>query len=155
MQRKARIILPGIIAVALLVGGFMFFSKKSNSNVPGNHQSMLPTMVKATKDKVIALLKDGDIAGLSAYFDEEVTIDLPDVSDDFNQTEASKVLNEFFNDRKPSDFELLHESASRAGDQLHLIGNLIIDNVTYRTSVLLKSDKILAIEIEEGIEQIG
>ena len=87
-------------------------------------------------DEVIASLKSGNAGQLSAYFDENVELTLPDKSDNDSKAQAQRILNDFFGINKVKGFELKHKGDSPGGH--FCIGTLQTNTGNFRTNVFMK-----------------
>ena len=78
-------------------------------------------------------LKSGNAFKVSAFFKSQVDITVLDESDLLSKLEAEKLLFDFFQGHKPSDFVILHQGKSRTGQEYN-IGTLKTENGDFRIS---------------------
>jgi hypothetical protein len=98
----------------------LIFSFKGNSNL----------------DSIIMSIESGNSTRLSAFFDSNLEISLPDKSNNYSKVQAELVLRDFFNLHQVKRFEVLH-TGDNIGAQ-YCIGNLYTRNGTFRTTLYIK-----------------
>lgn len=87
-------------------------------------------------DEVIGALRTGSSTGLSAYFDDNVELTLPDKSDSYSKAQAQLIVKDFFGNNGVKGFELKHKGDSSGGH--FCIGTLQTNAGNFRTNVFMK-----------------
>jgi hypothetical protein len=87
-------------------------------------------------DSIIMSIESGNPSRLSAFFDLNVEISLPDKSSNYSKGQAELVLKDFFKLHQVKRFQVLH-SGENMGAQ-YCIGNLYTHNGTFRTTLYIK-----------------
>ncbi len=103
-----------------LVVLFFFFSFKGGNNL----------------DSIIMSIESGNSTRLSAFFDSNLEISLPDKSNNYSKAQAELILKDFFKLHHVKHFEVLH-TGDNEGAQ-YCIGNLYTRNGTFRTTLYIK-----------------
>ena len=88
-------------------------------------------------DEVIGALRTGSSNQLSAYFDENVELTLPDKSDSYSRAQAQLIVKDFFSNNGVKGFELKHKGDSPGGH--FCIGTLQTNAGNFRTNVFMKT----------------
>lgn len=88
-------------------------------------------------DEVIGALRSGSSNQLSAYFDENVELTLPDKSDSYSRAQAQLIVKDFFGNNGVKGFELKHKGDSPGGH--FCIGTLQTNAGNFRTNVFMKT----------------
>ena len=87
-------------------------------------------------DEVIGALRSGNSAQLSAFFDENVELTLPDKSDSYSKAQAQLIIKDFFVNNGVKGFDLKHKGDSPNGQ--FCIGTLHTNAGSFRTNVFMK-----------------
>ena len=90
-------------------------------------------------DGVISALRSGNSSQLSAYFDDNVELTLPDKSDSYSKAQAQLIVKDFFGNNGVKGFELKHKGDSPGGH--FCIGTLQTNAGNFRTNVFMKTKK--------------
>jgi Domain of unknown function (DUF4783) len=88
-------------------------------------------------DDVISALRSGNSSQLSAYFDDNVELTLPDKSDSYSKAQAQLIVKDFFGNNGIKGFELKHKGDSPGGH--FCIGTLQTNAGNFRTNVFMKT----------------
>ena len=88
-------------------------------------------------DEVIGALRSGSSNQLSAYFDDNVELTLPDKSDSYSRAQAQLIVKDFFGNNGVKGFELKHKGDSPGGH--FCIGTLQTNAGNFRTNVFMKT----------------
>ena len=88
-------------------------------------------------DGVINALRSGNSSQLSAYFDDNVELTLPDKSDNYSKAQAQLIVKDFFGNNGVKGFELKHKGDSPGGH--FCIGTLQTNAGNFRTNVFMKT----------------
>ena len=88
-------------------------------------------------DGVIGALRAGNSAQLSAYFDENIELTLPDKSDSYSKAQAQLIVKDFFGNNGVRGFDLKHKGDSPGGQ--FCIGTLQTSAGNFRTNVFMKT----------------
>ena len=88
-------------------------------------------------DDVISALRSGNSSQLSAYFDENVEVTLPDKSDSYSKAQAQLIIKDFFGNNGVRGFELKHKGDSPGGH--YCIGTLQTKSGNFRGHVFMKT----------------
>lgn len=94
------------------------------------------TAQNSSIDEVIGALRSGNASQLSAYFDDNVELTLPDKSDSYSKAQAQLILKDFFGNNGVKGFELKHKGDSPGGH--FCIGTLQTAAGNFRTNVFMK-----------------
>ncbi|MFK7907874.1 MAG: DUF4783 domain-containing protein [Chitinophagales bacterium] len=95
---------------------------------------------------IASKMRSGDTAGLSAYFDSSIEMNI--LGDDaFDKTTASTALKTFFGSNSPSGFTVKHEGTAPNGSQ-YVIGNLTTSTGDYRAYIVVNGESIQELTIE-------
>ncbi len=87
-------------------------------------------------NEIIQAFKKGSATDVATYLDNSVEITLNSQNNTYNKRQASKVITDFFEKNKVSDFKVLHQSES--GGTAYCIGNLATSGGTYRLTLFAK-----------------
>jgi hypothetical protein len=87
-------------------------------------------------DEVISALKGGNATEIAKYIDDNVTISLPDKSDNYSKSQAVMVLKDFFTNNSVTGFEVQFKGENGGGQ--YCIGDLKTKSGIYRTTVFMK-----------------
>jgi hypothetical protein len=88
-------------------------------------------------DEVIGALRSGSSGQLSAYFDDNVELTLPDKSDSYSKAQAQLIVKDFFSNNGVKGFDLKHKGDSPGGH--FCIGTLQTNAGNFRTNVFMKT----------------
>lgn len=88
-------------------------------------------------DEVINALRSGSSAQLSAYFDDNVELTLPDKSDSYSKAQAQLIVKDFFGNNGVRGFDLKHKGDAPSGGHF-CIGTLQTNSGNFRTNVFMK-----------------
>ena len=94
------------------------------------------TAQNSSIDEVIGALRSGNASQLSAYFDDNVELTLPDKSDSYSKAQAQLIVKDFFGNNGIKGFELKHKGDSPGGH--FCIGTLQTNAGNFRTNVFMK-----------------
>ncbi len=94
------------------------------------------TAQNSSIDEVIGALRSGNASQLSAYFDDNVELTLPDKSDSYSKAQAQLIVKDFFGNNGVKGFELKHKGDSPGGH--FCIGTLQTAAGNFRTNVFMK-----------------
>ena len=87
-------------------------------------------------DSIIMSIESGNSTRLSAFFDSNLEISLPDKSNNYSKVQAELILKDFFKLHQVKRFEVVH-TGDNIGAQ-YCIGNLYTRNGTFRTTLYIK-----------------
>lgn len=88
-------------------------------------------------DQVIHALRSGSSAQLSAYFDDNIELTLPDKSDSYSKAQAQLIVKDFFGNNGVKGFDLKHKGDTPSGGHF-CIGTLQTNSGNFRTNVFMK-----------------
>lgn len=88
-------------------------------------------------DEVISALRSGSSAQLSAYFDDNIELTLPDKSDSYSKAQAQLIVKDFFGNNVVKGFDLKHKGDVPSGGHF-CIGTLQTNSGNFRTNVFMK-----------------
>jgi hypothetical protein len=87
--------------------------------------------------EVINAFKSGKATEVAKYFDKTVEITLPQKNgNSYSKSQASLILNDFFNENQVKNFQVLHQSEKEGSG--YCIGTLNTANGSFRTTIYLK-----------------
>ncbi len=97
---------------------------------------------------VINGIKTGNASSVSKYFDNTVEITLAGKSNNYSKSQGEAILRDFFANNVVKSFTVVHQGD--AGSSQFVIGNLVTNNGTFRTTANLKQkgDKQILQEIK-------
>jgi hypothetical protein len=113
---------------------------------------MLPAVCMADAiDKIAALLKQGNVHELAAYFATNVDVSILEDTNVYSNTQAELILEKFFKANKPAAVTILHRINSSA---TYKFGVIIVktDKGKFRVSFTLKGAPATMQIIELRIE---
>lgn len=90
-------------------------------------------------DKIGAIIKKGDAALLSEYFDESVELTILDEDDSYSKDQAEAIITQFFDDNSVKSFEIIHEGSSNGGLKFG-IGEMTTSGSSIRVYICLKEE---------------
>ena len=88
-------------------------------------------------DDVIGALRAGNSSNLSAHFDDNIELTLPDKSDSYSKAQAQLIVKDFFKNNGVKGFELKHKGDSPSGH--FCVGTLQTNAGNFRTNVFMKT----------------
>jgi Domain of unknown function (DUF4783) len=89
--------------------------------------------------EIIESLKSGNAKILSAYFNQNVELQILEEVNSYSRAQAQQIINKFFSDYQPQEFTIIQQSPQ--GGPRYIIGSLKTKKRTFRVYVLLKKDK--------------
>ncbi|RYZ37395.1 MAG: DUF4783 domain-containing protein [Sphingobacteriales bacterium] len=101
------------------------------------HQANAQTEVISS---VNAALKIGSSKELARYFNNMVELGFDGNKSGYSQTQAEFVMKDFFAKNPPTNFEIIHQGASKEGLR-YAIGKYTHKNGTFRVYMLIKQTK--------------
>lgn len=90
-------------------------------------------------DKIGTIIKKGDAALLSDYFDESVELTILDEDDTYSKDQAQAIISQFFEEYSVKSFEIIHEGASNGGLKFG-IGEMSTSGSAMRVYICLKDE---------------
>jgi len=90
-------------------------------------------------DKIGTIIKKGDAALLSDYFDESVELTILDEDDTYSKDQAQAIISQFFDEYSVKSFEIIHEGASSGGLKFG-IGEMSTSGSSMRVYICLKDE---------------
>jgi hypothetical protein len=98
-------------------------------------------------DAVVSAIRTGNVNQLSAFFDSQVDISLPDKSDTYSKTQAEMVISDFFATNGVKSFKITQQGES--GGVIFCTGVLQTHTGNFRTTLFFrqKGDKHFLQEI--------
>ncbi len=91
-------------------------------------------------DKIGQAIEKGNATALSAYFDKNVELTLPENEGIFSKTQASQLMKDFFARNKPVEFKLMHKGGSEKS-AMYGIGELRSEKGKFRVYIFLKKSE--------------
>ncbi len=88
-------------------------------------------------DNVRVAMKTGSSKELAKYFGSTVELNFDGEKSSYSKSQAEFVLRDFFKNYPPSDFEYIHQGASKQGLK-YVIGKYSITGGSFRIWVLFK-----------------
>lgn len=86
-------------------------------------------------DDVCRAIGGGNVTELTAIMDEEVELTILDQEDLYSKAEASKALENFFQNFTPTSFGKVHQGASKSDDAEYCIGTLSTNKGSFRVYI--------------------
>lgn len=134
----------------LCVFGFAMYysnpleSSMSNQDIFGGSDHALTEFQK----DIVKKIRGGNIAELSVFFGEEVSLDILDVNGFYRKKEAENRLLTFCQMKTPKQFFVKHHGISKTETHYYLIGELITTtNEKFRVYISNSKTSIESIEI--------
>lgn len=115
---------PNIYLIIVLLNVILLHELPAQSDVMGN---------------VRAALKAGSSKELSKHFNEMVELNLDGEKSSYSKTQAEFVLKDFFKNHPPSDFQYIHQGASKGNLLKYAIGKYTYANGSFRVLILFKN----------------
>ena len=122
-----------LIKFTFIIFALAFFSQESKS------QSFPQEIVKATQQ--------GDANNLASHFNDKIELILPERSGVFSKEQAQFIMRDFFNDHKPTSFQVNHEGVR--DNSAYVIGRYVCSKDQFRFYFLTKNvdNKTVIIQI--------
>ncbi len=89
---------------------------------------------------VKALLKEGNAKEIAQYLNDIVEISIDGEKGNYSKTQAEFVLKDFFKKNPPSDYQKVHQGASKEGLN-YMIGKYVCSEGSYRVYIVVKQFK--------------
>lgn len=86
---------------------------------------------------IITYFKTGNSNALSAYFFTKIELQVLNNENVYSKTQAEQIVKRFFDQNKPVDFVILHQS--QKNDSEYAIGTLHTSKGRFRVSFLIKN----------------
>ena len=103
-------------------------------------------------EKIALAIESGNAQKLSQYFASNVEITILNKEEVYSQSQAKRVLVDFFEKHQPSSFEIIHKGSSNKGSK-YCIGTMVAKEQSFRTYIYMKqkgeSFRIQEIRFEE------
>ncbi len=102
--------------------------------------SILGTVVNAQSSNFRVIeeaIATKNVSTLSKYFDDKVEITTPSQDDIFSKTDASKVMQSFFNSYNVSSFKLEHYGSAKGKSSEYAIGNMTASGQGFRVFIYI------------------
>lgn len=97
---------------------------------------VLSSFVLVSLTDVINAIKSGNASEVAKHFDNAVEITLPQKSNSYSKRQAFLVLQDFFNENKVKNFQVIHQSEKEGSE--YCIGTLTTVNGSFRTTIFMK-----------------
>lgn len=88
---------------------------------------------------VRSALKAGSSKELTKHFNEMVELNLNGDKSSYSKTQAEFVLKDFFKNHPPTDFQYIHQGASKGNLLKYAIGKYTYGNGSFRVLILFKN----------------
>lgn len=88
--------------------------------------------------EITKAFSQGDITTLSRYMDNSVELGILDKEDIYNQKDATKLLETFFEKYPPKTYSPVHQGTSQSKDSVYCIGNLVTSAATFRVYIYMR-----------------
>lgn len=102
---------------------------------------------------VITAIEQGNVSALSSHLDENVEITIGDSDGSYPKSQATQVVDQFFNSNKPSDCNVVHSGSARDNGSYYCIGSLTAGGKKHRVYLFFKQSgndyKIQEMRFEE------
>ncbi|MCF0178013.1 MAG: DUF4783 domain-containing protein [Bacteroidales bacterium] len=82
-------------------------------------------------------METGDTDGLSAWFADNLEIDIQGTVSNCTRSQAKQIMKQFFAKNAPTKFEILHKSGR--SPMTYAVGNLNAGGVQYRVIIYVKA----------------
>ncbi|MCH2234792.1 MAG: DUF4783 domain-containing protein [Crocinitomicaceae bacterium] len=89
------------------------------------------------KTTIVAAFKDGDAETIAKFFAENIDLKILDKENLYSKSQSEHILKDFFENHKPTDFEIVHEGKSGQTD--YLIGDLSSGKEKFRVKINTKT----------------
>ena len=84
-------------------------------------------------------LSDGDAVALGAYFDQRVELTIMDKQGEYDKTQATQAVADFFSKNKAKSFNPVHQGSAKGGTSHYTIGDLSANTGNFRVYLYYKS----------------
>ncbi|MDQ3393467.1 MAG: DUF4783 domain-containing protein [Bacteroidota bacterium] len=111
----------------IIIFSFLFL------NISAHAQSDVISNVKTA-------MKSGSSKELSKYFNDMVELNINGTKTSYSKTQAEFVMKDFFKNHPASDFQYVHQGASKEGIK-YAIGKYTYNDGSFRVLVLIKQIK--------------
>ncbi len=102
-------------------------------------------------DELKNALKEGNTKDISKFFDTNVELEILGDENIYSKAEAEKIVKTFFDEHPVLNFIILFEGGKDVSQ--YAIGKLITSNGIYRVNLLVKTQILLQLRIEEDNEK--
>ena len=109
-----------ILTILLLIGSFL----------------TIQPLYAQVPDEIFSCLKSGNAKTLSAYFNQNVELVVPENDNVYSKAQAQLIVNDFFNSYAPHAFSVIHQGGKEGAQ--YVIGNLATKKGSFRVYFLLK-----------------
>lgn len=92
-------------------------------------------------EDMVNYVRNGDVASMSKYFEDIVTITLNSNQSAYSKTQAEMILKDFFAKNVVKEFVVMQNGTAPNNNSRYAIGNLNTSNGTYQLYILLKLSK--------------
>jgi len=93
-------------------------------------------------------LKSGQAEEIAKYFNDNIEIEILGTDNVYNKEQAKQILKSFFEQHSLISFSILFEGGKNVSQ--YAIGKLETKKGTFRINLLIKSDVVLQLRIEEN-----
>jgi hypothetical protein len=87
---------------------------------------------------LVPLFAQGNASEIGKSFDNMVELSIKGKAGSYNSSQAVGILNDFFNNNRPSGFTIVHNGTS--SDSEFAIGNLSTSNGIFKVSLFVKNN---------------
>ena len=101
--------------------------------------SILATAKGQALEDVVNGMRSGNVAAMSRYFDNFVTITIGFNQSAYSKTQAEMVLKDFFNKNNVKELNVMQNGTSPNNNGKYFIGTLNTSGGSYQVYVLLKA----------------
>ncbi|MDD4226648.1 MAG: DUF4783 domain-containing protein [Mariniphaga sp.] len=90
-------------------------------------------------NEIIQSLKSGNARALSAYFNQNVELVIPESDNVYSKAQAQLIVSDFFSSYPPSNFLVIHQGGKEGA--FYVIGSLVTSKGYFRVYFLLKKNE--------------
>ena len=116
-----------LLGITILVAGGFWNSQRGSvgkANIQNIFSNSGNSLTKFQKE-IVAKFREGNVAGLVEYFDDEVSLEILEEEDVYSKEEALDKLLEFCQNYTSKKFFVKHYGANEKQNNYYLIGELI------------------------------
>ena len=99
--------------------------------------SMFVSKGQALED-MVNYVRGGDVAAMSKFFDDIVTVTMQSTQSAYSKTQAEMVLKDFFAKNTVKEFVVMQNGTAPNNNSRYAIGNLVTSTGNFQLYILLK-----------------
>lgn len=89
-------------------------------------------------EDMVNYVRGGDVAAMSKFFDDIVTVTMQSTQSAYSKTQAEMVLKDFFAKNTVKEFVVMQNGTAPNNNSRYAIGNLVTSTGNFQLYILLK-----------------